>query len=230
MEVSIAPNDELTHFFPPPLHQIERPGSDEWIQDIGMDQLPPRPDNQASVQWKKDTYTFRFERTILGINTTDNVLEIDIPMVMNLDPKYLPARVFGLDYKFPLISDVGVENLRLLSESDPTNPEDENHAWYAVVLDNVMNGWVSDVTTVQFVSGIYASTWSRYVTIQDCSVIDPVSKPKEGGRRYQFNLSGQMGLVKRCYTCNARHDFITLACVCGKRIHCAYNPLCPIVQ
>ncbi|KAF9352446.1 hypothetical protein BGX34_012155 [Mortierella sp. NVP85] len=100
----------------------ERPRSDDWIRDIGVDQLPPRPDNQASVQWKKDTCTFQFERTALGIDATDNILEMDIPMVMNLDPKYLPAKVIGLAYKFLLISNVGVENLRLLSESDPYKP------------------------------------------------------------------------------------------------------------
>lgn len=103
-----------------------------------------------------------------------------------------------------------------MSESDPSNPEDENHGWYGVVVDNAINGWVADVTTKHFVSGIFASAWSRYITIQDCSVLYPVSKPTEGGRRYQFNLSGQMGLVKRCFTNNARHDFITLGRVCGK--------------
>ncbi|KAI1318254.1 hypothetical protein EDD11_006950 [Mortierella claussenii] len=197
---------------------IERPGSEEWIHDLGMDQLPPRPGNQESAQWKKDTFTFRFERTILAIDQRSSTLTIDIPMVMNLDPKYPPARIFKLNYKSPIISDVGVENLRLLSECSPTDPEDEKHAWYPIVLDNVANSWVADVTTMHFVSGIYASTWSRYITIQDCNVLNPISKPKEGGRRYQFCLSGQMGLVKRCFTNNARHDFITLARVCGPNV------------
>ncbi|KAG0300487.1 hypothetical protein BGZ97_003203 [Linnemannia gamsii] len=194
---------------------IERPGSDEWINDIGMDNLPPRPDSAASVQWKKETFTFKFERTILGIDDVTSALIIDIPMVMSLDPKYPPAKVYELIYRSPMISDVGVENMRLLSECDPVNSEDESHGWYAVVMDNTLHGWVADVTTMHFVSGIFASTWSRYVTIQDCSVLYPVSKPTEGGRRYQFCLNGQMGLVKRCFTNNARHDFITLARCCG---------------
>ncbi|KAF9584475.1 hypothetical protein BGW38_006345, partial [Lunasporangiospora selenospora] len=195
---------------------VERPGSDEWINDIGMNQLPPRPDNnKASVQWQKGSFTFRFERTIVWIDQNLGVIELDIPMVMSFDPKYPPARVFERVYKQPVISDVGIENLRLVSAFDPSNAEDESHAWYAIVIDNTTNGWVSDVTTQHFVSGIYAASWSRFITIQDCFVLDPVSKPKEGGRRYQFNLSGQMGLVKRCYTNNARHDFITLSRVCG---------------
>ncbi|CAO3569208.1 unnamed protein product [Mortierella alpina] len=197
---------------------VERPGSDEWIRDIGMDQLPPRPGSEASVQWKKDTFTFRFERTIVGVDPNLGILEVDIPLVMSLDPKYPPAKIYELIHKAPMISDVGVENLRLLSECDPADPEDEKHAWYAIVLDNVCNGWVAHVTTMLFVSGIFASTWSRFITIQDSSVLYPVSKPKEGGRRYMFNLSGQMGLVKRCFTNNARHDFITLGRVCGPNV------------
>ncbi|KAG0376877.1 hypothetical protein BGX24_007070 [Mortierella sp. AD032] len=197
---------------------IERPGSDEWINDIGMDRLPPRPDSAASVQWKKETFTFKYERTILGIDDVTSTLIIDIPMVMSLDPKYPPAKVYGLIYRSPMISDVGVENLRLVSEFDQVNAEDEAHGWYAIVLDNTIHGWVAGVMTMHFISGIFASAWSRYITIQDCSVLNPVSKPTEGGRRYQFCLNGQMGLVKRCFTNNARHDFITLARCCGPNV------------
>ncbi|KAF9281608.1 hypothetical protein BGZ88_011532 [Linnemannia elongata] len=198
---------------------IERPGSDKWISDIGMDKLPPRPGNGSeSTQWTAKSFTFRFERKIVAIDQATRTFTVDIPMVMCLDPKYPPARIYDLIHKFPTISDVGVENLRLVSESDPCNPEDESHGWYAVVVDNTINGWVADVTTMHFVSGIFASAWSRYITIQDCSVLYPVSKPTEGGRRYQFNLSGQMGLVKRCFTNKARHDFITLGRVCGPNV------------
>ncbi|KAF9193224.1 hypothetical protein BGZ51_003973 [Haplosporangium sp. Z 767] len=198
---------------------IERPGCDEWIRDIGMENLPPRPDNcKPSTPWTAKSFTFRFERKIVGINQATQTFIIDIPTVMTLDPKYPPARIYDLIHKFPMISDVGVENMRLVSETDPNNPEDENHGWYAVVVDNTINGWVADVTTMHFVSGIFASTWSRFITIQDCSVLYPISKPREGGRRYQFNLSGQMGLVKRCFTNQARHDFITLGRVCGPNV------------
>ncbi|KAG0344211.1 hypothetical protein BG005_001963, partial [Podila minutissima] len=171
---------------------IERRATDEWIDSIGMDDLPEESD---TVQWDPDTYTFRFERTIIGIDSDSNTIEIDIPMVMSLDSKYSPAKIFELQYKEEIVSDVGIENMRL--ESDHKKDDsDENHAWYAVVLDNVRNGWVADVTTKHFVCGIFASTWSRYITIQDCSVLEPISKSESGDglRRYAFNLSGQMGL------------------------------------
>ncbi|KAF9290274.1 hypothetical protein BGZ68_007498 [Mortierella alpina] len=198
---------------------IVRPATKEWIADIGMDKLPPRPDTgKPSLQWTPISYTFSFERKIVAVDDATNTLTIDIPMVMNLDPKYPPARVSHLAYKHRLISDVGVENLHLISETDPKDPEDENHGWYGVVVDNTINGWVSSVKTSHFVSGIFASYWSRFITIQDCAVVEPVSKPSEGGRRYQFNLSGQMGLVKRCFTNKARHDFISQGRACGPNV------------
>lgn len=126
-----------------------------------MDNLPPRPDSAASVQWKKETFTFKFERIILRIDDVISTLIIDILMVMNLDPNYPPAKLYGLIYRNPMISDVGVENMHLLSKSGPVSGEDESHEWYAVVMDNTLHGWVADVTTMHFVSGIFASTWSR---------------------------------------------------------------------
>ncbi|KAI1311049.1 hypothetical protein EDD11_003556 [Mortierella claussenii] len=198
---------------------IERPGCDQWICDLGMDKIPPRPDTNApSTQWTANSFTFRFERKIVAIDEATQTFIIDIPMVMCLDPKYPPARIYDLFHKFPTVSDVGVENMRLVSEYDPRNVQDESHGWYAIVMDNTVHGWVADVTTMHFVSGIYAAVWSRYVTIQDCSVLYPISKPTEGGRRYMYNLSGQKGLVKRCFTNNARHDFITLGRVCGPNV------------
>src|ERR1700761_3633674 len=98
--------------------------------------------------WDPDKYTFRFERTIVGIDSKSNEIEIDIPMVMNLDPKYPPAKIFELQYKKDMISDVGIENMCLDTGYKKGDPDDdESHAWYAVVLDNVCNGWVADVTT-----------------------------------------------------------------------------------
>jgi hypothetical protein len=182
-----------------------------------MDDLPCRPDNkQPSTPWTKKTYTFRFERKVVAIDADKKLLTIDIPMVMCLDPKYEAANLYPLVHTTPMITDVGVENMRLDSETDPDKPDDESHGWYAIVMDNTMHGWVTDIKTTHFVSGIFAAPWSRYVTIQDCAVMHPVSLPSTGGRRYMFNLSGQMGLVKRCWTHYARHDFITLSRVCGK--------------
>ncbi|CAO3563972.1 unnamed protein product [Mortierella alpina] len=211
--------DDVTGFYIHDKIGIERLGDEKWIADIGMDKLPPRPDTtKASTQWTPKSYTFRFERTIVGVDRANRALIVDIPMVMNFDPKYERAKIYHLVHKTPLISDAGVENLHLVSAYNSKDPEDEMHGWYGVVVDNAINGWVANVTTKHFVSGIFASIWSRFITVQDCAVLDPISKPSSGGRRYQFNLSGQMGLDKRCHTNHGRHDFITQGRVCGPNV------------
>ncbi|KAG0332049.1 hypothetical protein BG000_010378 [Podila horticola] len=142
-----------------------------------MDHISPKPNTKPPEQWHPESYTFRFERTILGIDSHSNTIEIDIPMVMTLEPDpdhpdHPPGNIFKLQYKESMISDVGIENMCLDSDHKKNDPddEDEDHAWYAVVLDNVRNGWVADVTTRHF-SG-------------------------DGRRRYAFNLSGPNAFVE----------------------------------
>jgi hypothetical protein len=148
-----------------------------------------------------------------GTNTngTPGFLHLDIPLVMNMDPVYGPGIVYNFERETHIPTDVGIENLALYSHYDPSpsNPFDEHHGWYAVLIDHCENCWVANIKTHHFVSGIKAAPGSKHVTIQDSEVLTPVSLPKQGGRRYMFMLQGQMGLVKRCFSEDGRHDFIT---------------------
>ncbi|KAF9969223.1 hypothetical protein BGZ73_008520 [Actinomortierella ambigua] len=136
-------------------------------------------------------------------------LFIDVPIVMPLDPQYGGGYVYNYEKQYRLPSDIGVENLQLVSSYNTTNRQDEQHAWYAVLIDHCQNCWVADVVTRQFVSGIKAASDTFQTTIQDCEAADPISVATEGGTRYMFMLQGQLGLVKRCRARNGRHDFIT---------------------
>ncbi|KAF8944113.1 hypothetical protein BGZ47_004625 [Haplosporangium gracile] len=155
-----------------------------------------------------------------GINTngTRGYLHLDIPLVMNMDPVYGPGVVYNFKRRTHIPTDVGLENLALYSQHDLSDPHDEHHGWFAVLIDHCENCWVANVKTHHFVSGIKAGPGSKHVTIQDCEVLEPVSMPEEGGRRYMFMLQGQMGLVKRCFTEDARHDFITGAKTQGPNV------------
>ncbi|KAG0263377.1 hypothetical protein BG011_008899 [Mortierella polycephala] len=136
-------------------------------------------------------------------------LILDIPTVMNMDPVYGSGIVYNFKREIPIPSDVGVENLALWSEHDAENPEDERHGWFSVMVDHCENCWAVDIKVRNFVSGIKAGPGSKHVTIQDCEITDPISIRSAGGRRYSFMLQGQMGLVKRCFSSDARHDFLT---------------------
>ncbi|KAF9309435.1 hypothetical protein BG003_009769 [Podila horticola] len=145
-------------------------------------------------------------------------LTIDIPLTMNMDPIYGGGYVYNLERETPIPQDIGVENLALWSDHSPTDPEDERHAWFSVVIDNCEHCWAADIRTRYFASGIKAASGSKHVTIQDCSVTDPVSLRSEGKRRYMYFLQGQMGLVKRCFASDARHDFMTGAKTSGPNV------------
>ncbi|KAF9327013.1 hypothetical protein BG006_009644 [Podila minutissima] len=145
-------------------------------------------------------------------------LIIDIPLTMNLDPIYGGGSVYNLERETPIPQDIGVENMALWSEHSPTNPEDERHAWFAVMIDHCEHCWATDIRTRYFASGIKAASGSKHVTIQDCSIMEPVSLRSEGGRRYMYMLQGQMGLVKRCFASDSRHDFMTGAKTSGPNV------------
>jgi hypothetical protein len=50
--------------------------------------------------------------------------------------------------------------------------------------------------------------------VEDCQNLDPVSQIT-GGRRYSFEVGGQLTLVKDCYARHGRHDFVLQETVAG---------------
>lgn len=164
--------------------------------------------------WDPDMFTFRYERTIVDIDQNERTLTIDNPMVMNIDPLYplRAAKIYHLAHRIPMISDVGVENLRL-SKQLSVFQKDTMHA---VQINNTIHGWVSDVSTNGFMLGVEVSEFSSFITIQNCKVNcrgrgwhTPVEK------RTGFALNGQMSLVNNCTAISAFHDFTSTGPVCG---------------
>ncbi|KAF9986643.1 hypothetical protein BGZ75_001583 [Mortierella antarctica] len=112
-------------------------GSEEWIKDIGMDHAPRNARPNECLPWLPDTIKFSFERTILVVNEDERTFTVDIPMTMNVDPKYRhSAKIFQPAYKFNMISDVGVENLRL----SRTGSKEQPSTLHAVQIDNTIHG------------------------------------------------------------------------------------------
>lgn len=154
----------------------------------------------------------------INTNRTPGYLHLDIPLVMNMDPVYGAGVVYNFKRETHIPTDVGLENLALYSQYDPSDPNDEHHGWFAVLIDHCENCWVANVKTYHFASGIKAGPGSKHVTVQDCEILEPVSMPTSGGRRYMYMLQGQMGLVKRCFSEDARHDFLTGAKTPGPNV------------
>ncbi|MFP4248759.1 MAG: hypothetical protein ACLFU7_03810 [Armatimonadota bacterium] len=193
---------------------VVRTATEEWIHTIGMDRIPDPRDGGKSTQWTPKAYTIHYEREITAID--GDAITIDAPLVMSLDQQHGGGYVYR--YEWPeRIRNVGVENLRGVSDFDPEVTAkrgdreyyaDEDHGWSLIWVEKAEDAWVRDVTSVHFgYSCVWTRGGSKSVTVQDCASLDPVSRIT-GARRYSFAANGQQALFLRCYARKGRHDFV----------------------
>ena len=179
---------------------FRREPNDAWIHMLGMDTLSKI--DPLATNWTASGYKISFERKILSIQ--GNILTFDAPVMDIIDPVY--ASAFVVKFTSGRISNCAVENLKLTSTY--TSSTDELHGWNAIYMDNVENCWVKNVVAYWFgYSCVNVNDGGAFVTVDSCSMIDPISIIT-GGRRYSFNLNGQRCLVQNCTTRNGRHDFV----------------------
>ena len=178
-----------------------------WVDDLGMGVEDLGPDEH----WSPGSFVTAHERTITAIE--GDVVTVDIPLVDSLAAEHGGGELALLDGG-ERIDHVGVEDLRLDSEYD--GPQDEEHASYAVWLEHAQDAWVQRVTVVHVGrSAVSVHGSSRFVTVQDVAMLDPIS-PISGGNRYAFEVSGGLGvLFQRCYARGGRHSFVTGSRVTG---------------
>lgn len=202
---------------------IRRNGNAAWIREIGMNKIIERPGHPGSTrQWAP--FALDFDRVITAVS--GNRITIDAPIVCAIDARWGGGEV--LPYTDAgCIERVGVENLRAVSEFDrsktaenkgETYHSDEEHAEYLVRFDNVKHAWARRVTTLYLAHGVVTfGRGAKWVTVEDASALDPVSVIT-GGRRYPFNMTGQLLLVQRCFARNARHAFVLGSRVPGPNV------------
>ena len=181
---------------------VERPHSDAWISDVGMDKIASNGRDPGRVkQWNEQTLKMRWSRVITKI--LGKRLYFDAPLVQSLDSNY--GGGFVSKYKLKRIVGSGIENLTLDAEYDSSlrNEDgveiDENHAWYGVYVLSCEDCFVRGVTVRHFgYSAVSIASGSRCVTVEDCAYLEPVSVPTMA-RRYAFCIEGaELCLVKNC--------------------------------
>jgi len=186
------------HNFAPGDNVIVNRGSTQaWFEDIGVDHL--------EQPWKPGTKDLRFDRTITAVN--GNTITVDAPIVNALEQaQYGEMTVYKYTFSDRL-RNVGVENLRFVSETDGT-PDDNDHAWSAVEIGGVEDAWVRQVDAKNFgYAAINVRQTAKAVTVEDVSNLEPVSS-LSGGHRYPFALDGSETLVQRVFSEDGRHDFV----------------------
>src|SRR5918994_3610334 len=195
---------------------VRRIGNEDWIAAIGMNGDTPQ------TRWKP--FNLDWDRVVTEVQ--GNTITIDAPITCAIEKQWGGGEVLKYD-NAGRIEKVGVENLRGMSEFDPTvrtkeygnmdRPNyvaeeyyaDENHYRNFITFDNMQNGWVRNATALHFVySMVGTARGSKWITVQDCVSREPISQ-RAGARRFVFALRGQLALVQRCHSDKGRHSFMT---------------------
>ncbi|MEZ0472185.1 DUF7594 domain-containing protein [Luteimonas salinilitoris] len=180
---------------------IVHPCTQEWLEAVdggGTAYDPP---------WGLYTVPIVYNRFIAAIS--GNHITIDAPVFNHLNRNLSQCYLYRWDGD-GLITEVGVENLRIDIAYTGSPDEDEDHAWNAIKLLNVQDSWIKNCTMLHFgLSGVITYRATR-VTVANCKAIDPVSIIN-GSKRYNFNVQGssQQILFVDCLATKARHAFVS---------------------
>jgi hypothetical protein len=164
------------------------------------------------------------------VNIKGNTITVDAPIFTAVDKQWGGGEIFK--YDDARIEQVGIENLRGISEYDPSvrtteygNMDrdkldakyryhgeeyysDENHYSSFIDIANAKNVWVRNMTALHFASSVVqANAGTKWITVQDCESREPISM-RWGGRRFTFQMNGQFCLVQRCISQKGRHSFV----------------------
>jgi hypothetical protein len=178
-------------------------------------------DTPAS-RWRP--FNVEWDRVIVDVQ--GNTITVDAPLTCAIETRWGGGEVLPYD-EGGRIEQVGVENLRAISEFDPAKRtteygnmdrpnyvaeeyySDEDHYRNFVVFDHTRNGWVRNATALHFVNSMVGTQrGAKWITVQDCVSREPVSR-RLGARRFTFALRGQLALVQRCQSDKGRHSFMT---------------------
>ncbi|MBK5269904.1 MAG: hypothetical protein JJE22_02710 [Bacteroidia bacterium] len=200
---------------------VRRIGNEDWIKELGEDSA-----TVGRNRWRP--FDIDYDRIITDIKV--NTITVDAPIFCAIETRWGGGFLFK--YNDPRIENVGIENLRGVSEYDPTvrqkaygnmdrdkmDPKyqyqgeeyfsDENHYSNFINITNAENAWVRNMTALHFVSSVVqVNAGSKWVTVQDCESWEPVSQ-RWGGRRFTYHMLGQFCLVQRCLSQKGRHSFV----------------------
>ena len=188
---------------------VQRPSTENWTTLLGMNTFGG---GISALGWKAGQRDIFWDRQVMAID--GDGLTLDAPLTTALDTAYGGGKVMG--YHWPgRIEQVGVENLRCVSDYDIDNPKDEAHSWMAITVENVIDAWVRQVIVEHFAgSAVDVLPTANRITVEDCKYLAPVSEIG-GQRRYAFVTAGGQTLFQRLYSERAYHDFAVGFCAPG---------------
>ncbi len=126
--------------------EVIRPSTKEWIDALGTTDFGGGL-NDWRLVWHPGNYDLMWDRQITKVD--GNLVSLDSPITTAMETNFGGGMV--KTYSWPgRIENIGVENIRLESTFDASNPKDENHSWFAVTMENAADAWVRQVTFPAF--------------------------------------------------------------------------------
>ncbi len=171
---------------------IRRPVTSAWIKFMGMDTLVRDGRKETWLADQSDTETERVIQEVSG-----NMITFDVPLTDSFDSKYLnpPGASVVKVAASNRISNVGVENLRIVSPPQVVTINQRHHQ--AIRLSEVNDGWVRDVAIEDTVNSVNLGASARRVTVEKVSIKHRVAT--EGAAKpADFTAGGTQLLFDRC--------------------------------
>lgn len=208
-------NSTAPPYAPGDLIRITNLMNQKWVDDIGMTVDGGLTGDDEDPVWDPNDFQIYNYRYVVSVEPSatnpgsESTITLDAPIVQTIETQYGGGKVEKYTYN-GAISNVGIENIQLVSAYDLNNLEDENHGWQAVVMLNVFNGWVRQVTSRHFGYGLVTiDNASMFITVEDSACLDPISVT-DGGRKYSFFVDDSpYHLFQRCLTRGGRHDYVS---------------------
>ena len=188
---------------------ILRPSTKEWIESLGCFE---HGGANSYYGWKPGEVDILWDREVVAVDGSQ--ITLDAPLTVALDKQWGTSMIMPYVWK-GRVSEMGVENMTLISDYDKAYPKDEDHCWTGISIENAENCWVRRVNFKHFAgSAVVVQHTGSKITIEDCISTEPISEIG-GMRRCTFLTYGQETLIQRCYSAHGIHDFSAGYCAAG---------------
>lgn len=170
---------------------ITRPVTAAWIAFMGMTATDLGTNcSSGPCNWiDVGNDELKTDRTITAIN--GNQITLDAPMSDSIDSTYCGVDGATLQaYTFPgRISQVGVENLRVVAPVPATNLVPPTPSYQLVVTYSVLNAWVRNLSAQDTLESIDIDSYSKQVTVSNVAVTHTVTQTDDA-KFEEFYISG----------------------------------------
>jgi hypothetical protein len=206
--------DDASAFKPGDPVQVGRPVTATWIHFMGMDTLVR---NGAPQTWINAGSVIKHDRVIAAVN--GNEVTIDAPLSDSLDAQFVkPPGATLAKYSFPgRISEVGLEGLHVVV---PGMATPINQATFKLLnMNATSNGWLKDIVGEGFVNGLAIGGGTKWITVQEVSLVHTADIDGSAGYPGDFETSGTQNLFLRCSTVGTQaFPFATLSETSGPNV------------